>query len=84
MTTRSQKIKDIEKVAQGRIFLATEAKDLGLIDEIGGTEAAISCAADRAGLSDGHYEVRVCHRRARWRICSAVAGRMRRPRSSHR
>jgi protease-4 len=58
LTTRSQKIKDIEQVAQGRIFVATQAKELGLVDEIGGTEAAIACAADRAGLAEGKYEVR--------------------------
>jgi protease-4 len=59
MTTRSGKIKDIAQVAQGRIFLAPQAKDLGLIDEIGGTEAAIACAADRGGLLPGNYEIRV-------------------------
>jgi protease-4 len=59
MTTRSGKIKDIDQVAQGRIFLAPQAKELGLIDEIGGTEAAIACAADRGGLAAGSYEIRV-------------------------
>jgi protease-4 len=59
MTTRSGKIKNIDDVAQGRIFLAPEAKELGLIDEIGGTEAAIACAADRGGLPPGTYDVRV-------------------------
>jgi protease IV len=59
MTTRSGKIKDIAAVAQGRIFLAPQAKELGLIDEIGGTEDAIACAADRGGLAAGSYEIRV-------------------------
>jgi protease-4 len=59
MTTRSGKIKNIDQVAQGRIFLAPQAKDLGLVDEIGGTDAAIACAADRSGLSPGSYQIRV-------------------------
>jgi protease-4 len=59
MTTRSGKIKNIDDVAQGRIFLAPQAKELGLIDEIGGTEAAIACAADRGGLAAGSYDIRV-------------------------
>jgi protease-4 len=59
MTTRSGKIKNIDDVAQGRIFLAPQAKELGLIDEIGGTEDAIACAADRGGLLPGSYEIRV-------------------------
>jgi protease-4 len=59
MTTRAGKIKNISQVAQGRIFLAPQAKELGLIDQIGGTEDAIACAADRGGLAEGSYEIRV-------------------------
>ena len=36
MTTRKGKIKDIDQVARGRIFLAKQAKELGMVDEIGG------------------------------------------------
>jgi protease-4 len=58
MATRSGKIKDIDKVARGRIFLAKDAKDLGMVDEIGGTDAAIQYAAAKAGLAPGGYDVR--------------------------
>src|SRR5262249_25759817 len=58
MTTRSGKIKDIDKVARGRIFLASQAKELGMVDEIGGTQAAINFAADQAGLKNGEFDVR--------------------------
>jgi protease-4 len=58
MTTRKGKIKDIDKVARGRIFVAQAAKDLGMVDELGGVERAIAYAADRADLKEGAYDVR--------------------------
>jgi protease-4 len=59
MHTRKDKIKDIDKVARGRIFLANQAKELGLVDEIGGIEAALTYAAGKASLQKGAYEVKV-------------------------
>jgi protease-4 len=58
MTTRKDKIQDIDKVARGRIFLAVQARDLGLVDELGGCDKAIEYAANKAGLAPGSYEVR--------------------------
>ncbi len=58
MTTRKGKIQDIDKVARGRIFLASAAKDLGMVDEIGGTEDAIAYAAKKVDLKPGEYDVR--------------------------
>jgi protease-4 len=58
MTTREGKIKDIDKVARGRIFLAQQAKELGMVDELGGCEAAIAYAAKQAGLESGTYDIR--------------------------
>ena len=57
MTTRTGKIKDIDQVARGRIFLAADAKDLGMVDQIGGIEAAVTAAAERAKLQTDAYEV---------------------------
>jgi protease-4 len=59
MTTRSGKIKDIDQVARGRIFLAKQAKELGMVDEIGGVQNAIGYAANKAGLQEGQYDVKV-------------------------
>lgn len=59
MSTRSGKIKDIDQVARGRIFLARQAKDLGMVDEIGGVQSAISHAANKAGLQSGQYDVKL-------------------------
>src|SRR3712207_3020557 len=59
MTTRTGKIKDIDQVARGRIFIAKQAKDLGMVDEIGGIDAALTYAAGRGGLEKGNFDVRV-------------------------
>ena len=59
LETRGDKIEDIGEVAKGRIFLAKDALELGMVDEIGGLEAAIADAAGRAGFTDTDYEVKV-------------------------
>ena len=59
MTTRAGKIKEIDKVARGRVFVASQALDLGMVDAIGGIDRAISYAAGRADLTAGQYDVRV-------------------------
>src|SRR5436305_13177880 len=50
MSTRKNRISDIDKVARGRIFLASQAKQLGMVDEIGGVEQAIAYAANKVNL----------------------------------
>src|SRR2546423_3945368 len=59
MSTRSGKIKDIDQVARGRIFLAKQAKELGMVDEIGGVQNAIAHAANKAGLHAGQFDVKI-------------------------
>ena len=46
----------VEEIAQGRVWSGTEAKKIGLVDEIGGLEAAVKSAAGAAKLGD-HYRV---------------------------
>ncbi len=58
MTNRAGKIKNIDDVARGRIFIARQAKDLGMVDDLGGIEDAIQYAAGEAELKAGEYEVR--------------------------
>jgi protease-4 len=43
---------DVRKFADGRIFLAEEAKELGLVDQIGGRDDAIAAARKWAGDKD--------------------------------
>jgi protease-4 len=52
---RNMKPEAVEKIAQGRVWAGTTAKELGLVDEIGSLEDAISAAAERVDLED--YEV---------------------------
>ncbi len=44
---------EIEKVAQGRVWSGLEAREVGLVDEIGGLESAVALARERAGLKPG-------------------------------
>ncbi len=44
----------VEEIAQGRVWSGTEAKRLGLVDEIGGLDAALAYAAKQAGLGAGY------------------------------
>lgn len=40
----------VEEIAQGRVWSGLAAKELGLVDEIGGLADAVAYAAERAGL----------------------------------
>jgi protease-4 len=42
----------VEDIAQGRVWSGGQALKLGLVDEIGGLDAALKHAAERAGLGD--------------------------------
>jgi protease-4 len=59
MTTRKEKIKQIDDVARGRIFAAKQAKEVGLVDEIGGLHQALAYAAEKAKLKPEEYDVRI-------------------------
>ena len=48
---RNLSLREVQKVADGRIFTAPQAKDLGLIDKIGYLDEALKEAQERAGLS---------------------------------
>ena len=51
MTNRAGKIKDIDAVARGRIFSASQARDLGMVDRIASMTGSRS-AEGRAGEPD--------------------------------
>ena len=50
--SRSQSYEDIKKIAGGRVWIATSAKEIGLVDEIGGINDAITYAAKISELED--------------------------------
>jgi protease IV len=45
----------VGEIAQGRVWSGTEAKKIGLVDEMGGLDAAIQDAAKRAKLGDNWH-----------------------------
>jgi protease-4 len=53
--SRSQSYDDIRAIAGGRVWIGTAAKELGLVDEIGGINQAITHAAKLSELAE--YEV---------------------------
>lgn len=54
---RNMKTEDVRALADGRVFTGRQAKELGLVDEIGTREDAYALAAKLAGLADGAWEV---------------------------
>ena len=49
---RKIKDADLRKIAEGRVWTGTKAKEIGLVDEIGGLEKAISLAAKIGKVSN--------------------------------
>jgi protease IV len=52
--SRTLKKEFVEEIAQGRVWSGTEAKKLGLVDEIGGLDAALAYAAKKGGLGENY------------------------------
>ncbi len=49
---RNMSMEEVEEVAQGRVWTGTDAKEQGLVDEIGDLMDAIAHAANEAGIED--------------------------------
>ncbi|MCV6605640.1 MAG: S49 family peptidase, partial [Porticoccaceae bacterium] len=54
---RNSSSAEIHKVAQGRVWTGSKAKQLGLVDELGNLQDAIAAAAKLAGSSEYKVEV---------------------------
>ena len=54
---RGVAVEDIAKVAEGRVWTGSKAKEIGLVDELGDLDKAVAIAAQKAGLAD--YSVKV-------------------------
>ena len=48
----------VDEIAQGRVWIGTDALELGLIDQIGGLQDAIDAAANLAGMESGKFGVK--------------------------
>ena len=53
-TGRNMEIGKLKSIAEGRVWDAIEAKNLGLIDEFGNTSDAVEWVADKAGISEDY------------------------------
>lgn len=49
---RNMPVEKVDELGRGRVWTGIDAKENGLVDELGGLETAIKGAADLAGLSD--------------------------------
>lgn len=49
---RSKSFDDIDKIAQGRVWTGRQAQELGLVDELGGLDDALSIAKEQAGFGE--------------------------------
>jgi len=53
---RKMPVDRVEEIAQGRVWSGTEAKNIGLVDELGGLNDAIRYAGAKAGLGE-HFRL---------------------------
>ncbi len=49
---RKMKVSEIDEIGQGRVWSGEDAKEIGLVDVMGGLETAIGFAARKAGLTE--------------------------------
>lgn len=49
---RNMSVEDVDKVAQGRVWVGTKAHELGLVDHLGDFDDAVKAAAAAAGIED--------------------------------
>jgi len=56
---RDMTAEEVDEVAQGRVWTGAQARDRGLVDQLGTLEEAIAAAARRAGLADEYRSVYV-------------------------
>jgi len=56
---RKMTLQRLQSVAGGRVWTGAQAKQIGLVDELGGLDKAIEIAASKAKLKPGAYKVSV-------------------------
>ena len=49
---RSKSFEDIDEIAQGRVWTGRQAQELGLVDQLGGLDDALSIAKKQAGFTE--------------------------------
>lgn len=64
--TRKMDFSRADSIARGRVWIGTDAKDLGLVDALGDLAGAIEAAAGRAGLVAGSYGTKYIEPELSW------------------
>ena len=59
---RDKNVEDVDEVARGRVWIASDAQRFGLVDELGNLDDAIASAAGLADLAEGAYQVEYFHK----------------------
>ncbi len=54
---RKLDVKRVDEIARGRVWSGKEARELGLVDEFGGSQQAAEAAAKLAGIGPGDWRV---------------------------
>src|SRR5690606_16759927 len=73
---RKMDLDELKKVAQGRVWTGTAAKEKGLVDMLGGLDDAVEVAANLAGLEKDEYRVRFYPESKDWKqeLIKSLAG----------
>ncbi|MFQ5694700.1 MAG: signal peptide peptidase SppA [Terriglobia bacterium] len=48
---RGLPVNEVDRIGKGRVWLGAQAKELGLVDEVGGLETAVAVAKELAGIA---------------------------------
>jgi protease-4 len=54
---RGMELDRVDQLARGRIWTGADAREVGLVDQLGGLDDALAAAAARAGLLDDEWDV---------------------------
>ncbi len=68
---RERRPEEIESLAQGRVWTGADAREAGIVDEIGGVDEALAEAASLAGI-EGDYDVEWIEQEISWREALAL------------
>lgn len=64
-SARNKPVEQVDEIARGRVWTGAQAKERGLVDELGGLQNAIDFAAARAKLGKaGDYQIRYIEKQA--------------------
>lgn len=63
----------MRRVSTGRIFTGEQARDLGLVDELGGLQDAVRIAADKAGIEGEPVVDKISPQRGPWWLRALMA-----------